>query len=53
VDHGEPSPHVRSVTKLLEILGEMGVFEVDLEELKARAAPASPGRPSGTNTIYH
>jgi len=53
VDHGEPSPHVRSVTKLLEILSEMGVFEVDLEELRARAAPASPGKQTGTNTIYH
>jgi len=53
VDHGEPSPHVRSVTKLLEILSEMVAFEVDLGELKARAAPASPGRQTGSNTIYH
>jgi proteasome assembly chaperone (PAC2) family protein len=53
VDHGEPSPHVRSVTKLLEILCEMAAFEVDLGELKARAAPASLGRQMGNDTIYH
>jgi len=53
VDHGEPSPHIRSVTKLLEILSEMADFQVDLGELKARAAPASPGRQVGNDTIYH
>jgi proteasome assembly chaperone (PAC2) family protein len=53
VDHGEPSPHVRSVTKLLEILSEMADFEVDLAELKAKATPASPGRQAGNDTIYH
>jgi len=53
VDHGEPSPHVRSVTKLLEILGAMASFEVDLDELRAKAAPASPARQPGNNTIYH
>jgi proteasome assembly chaperone (PAC2) family protein len=53
VDHGEPSPHVRSVAKLLEILSEMVTFEVDLGELKARAAPASPARQTGDSTIYH
>lgn len=53
VDHGEPSPHVRSVTKLLEILGAMASFEVDLGELRAKAAPASPARQLGNSTIYH
>jgi len=53
VDHGEPSPHVRSVTKLLEILGGMIAFDVDLSELKAKVAPASPGRQTGNSTIYH
>jgi len=53
VDHGEPSPHVRSVTKLLEILSEMAPFEVDLGELRAKVTPASPGSRAGNNTIYH
>ncbi|HYA55909.1 MAG TPA: PAC2 family protein [Nitrososphaerales archaeon] len=53
VDHGEPTPHVRSVTKLLEILCEMASFEVDLGELKAKFAPASPGRQASNSTIYH
>jgi len=53
VDHGEPSPHVRSVAKLLEILSEMVAFEVDLGELKAKVAPASPGWQTGNSTIYH
>jgi len=53
VDHGEPSPHVRSVTKLLEILGEMVGFEVDLGELRSKAAPSSAPGQTGNSTIYH
>ena len=53
VDHGEPSPHARSVTKMLEILSEMVDFEVDLEELKARALPATPARQPRGSSIYH
>jgi proteasome assembly chaperone (PAC2) family protein len=53
VDHGEPSPHTRSVIRLLEILGEMIGFEVDLAELKSKALPVAPPRKSGSNAIYH
>ncbi len=53
VDHGEPSPHVRSVTKMLEILGSMAGFEVDLEELRSKAPPARTRRQSGSGSIYH
>lgn len=53
VDHGEPSPHVRSVTKLLEILGGMAEFDVDLGELKSKAQPVVPARQSSGSTIYH
>jgi hypothetical protein len=53
VDHGEPSPHVRSVAKLLEILGGMASFDVDLGEIRSRAKPASQMRQSGNTTIYH
>ena len=53
VDHGEPSPHVRSVIKLLEILSSMTSFEVDLGELRSKVAPATPMGQTGTSTIYH
>jgi proteasome assembly chaperone (PAC2) family protein len=53
VDHGEPSPHIRSVTKLLDILSGMVGFDVDLGELKAKTPPASPPRQTGNSTIYH
>ncbi|MDG7008708.1 MAG: PAC2 family protein [Nitrososphaerota archaeon] len=53
VDHGEPSPHTRSVIKLLDILGAMAGFEVDLSELKSKALPSAPPRQTGNNQIYH
>ncbi len=53
VDHGEPSPHVRSVAKLLGILSEMAGFEVDLAELLSKAGPATPAWQPGNSTIYH
>jgi proteasome assembly chaperone (PAC2) family protein len=52
VDHGEPSPHVRSVTKLLDALSTTAGFEVDLAELRAKALPTSPARQAGSTTIY-
>jgi len=53
VDHGEPSPHVRSVIKLLDILSSMADFEVDLSELRSKALPTVPPRQGGNSTIYH
>jgi uncharacterized protein len=53
VDHGEPSPHVRSVNKLLDILSGMAGFEVDLTELRSKVLPATPARQTGNSTIYH
>ena len=53
VDHGEPSPHVRSVVKLLDILGGMAGFEVDLTELRSKALPTSPARQGRNGSIYH
>ena len=53
VDHGEPSPHVRSVMKLLDILSEMAGFDVDLEELRSKALPTTPARRPGNSQIYH
>jgi proteasome assembly chaperone (PAC2) family protein len=53
VDHGEPSPHVRSVAKLLEILSGMASFSVDMDELRTKATPASPAWKAGDTSIYH
>jgi proteasome assembly chaperone (PAC2) family protein len=53
VDHGEPSPHTRSVIKLLEILGGMAGFEIDLSELRDKVLPARPPRQSDGSSIYH
>ena len=53
VDHGEPSPHVRSVTRLLEVLSEVVGFEVDLDELRSKTLPVSPPRQTGNSSIYH
>lgn len=53
VDHGEPSPHVKSVVKLLEILGAMAEFEIDLDELRSKARPSTPARQGAGSTIYH
>jgi len=53
VDHGEPSPHVRSVAKLLDILNSMAALDVDLGEIRSKITPASPGRQPGNSTIYH
>jgi uncharacterized protein len=52
VDHGEPSPHVRSVTKLLGVLSEMTGFETPLDELKAQTKPSSQPKVGGDSTIY-
>ena len=53
VDHGEPSPHVRSVMKLLDILGGLAGFEVDLEELRSKALVTTPFMKPGSGSIYH
>jgi proteasome assembly chaperone (PAC2) family protein len=52
VDHGEPSPHVRSVTKLLETLSKMAGFDLDLGELRSKALPVTPPRQTSGTTIY-
>lgn len=52
VDHGEPSPHVKSVLKLLDILSKMAGFEVDLGELRAQVKSSVAPRKSESNAIY-
>ncbi|QQG47991.1 MAG: PAC2 family protein [archaeon] len=45
VDHGEPSPHPRSVAKILGALAGLAGFEVELKELSPKAgASASEGK---------
>ena len=54
VDHGEPSPHPKSVTKLLEALSSLTGLDVDTSDLKAKMVPATaPQWQSGTSSIYH
>lgn len=52
VDHGEPSPHTRSVARLLGVLSAMAGFRVHLEEPKMRSEPSSPPKQVRDNTIY-
>ncbi len=52
VDHGEPSPHPKSVAKLLGVLSTMVGFEVPMDELRSQARPSSPPRQVGDSTIY-
>jgi proteasome assembly chaperone (PAC2) family protein len=53
VDHGEPSPHPRSVGKLLSVLSKMAGFEISTEDLRPKAAHAPQQKPPGDDTIYH
>ena len=52
VDHGEPSPHARSVVKILGTLSTLAGFEVDLDEMKSQVSGAQPPKPLGDSTIY-
>ena len=53
VDHGEPSPHTRSVIKLLEVLEGLVGFDLDLDELRSKALPVAPPSRSPNSSIYH
>lgn len=53
VDHGELSPHPRSVAQLLGVLSSLIGFEVSLEELHAAAGAQAPPRQPSNATIYH
>jgi proteasome assembly chaperone (PAC2) family protein len=52
VDHGEPSPHSRSVARLLGVLSAMAGFQVQLDEAKASSELSSPSRQVTDSTIY-
>ncbi|MGP8125416.1 MAG: PAC2 family protein [Nitrososphaerales archaeon] len=52
VDHGEPSPHPRSVARLLGVLSIMAGFNVRLEEQKPSPKSPSPPREANDSTIY-
>ena len=53
VDHGEPSPHVRSVIRLLGVLRRLARFDLDLDELRSKALPATPPTTAPKESIYH
>jgi len=52
VDHGEPSPHRRSVARILETLSDLAGFDVSTEEL--RTVPPAPPQITqpGDDSIY-
>ncbi len=52
VDHGEPSPHSRSVGRLLSVLSTMAGFQVQLEEPKSGSEPSPPPKQVRDSTIY-
>ena len=52
VDHGEPSPHPRSVAKLLEALSSLTGLRVPLDELRTAASNAPQPQQVGDTTIY-
>jgi len=52
VDHGEPSPHTRSVAVLLGVLSAMAGFEISLDDLKAETKISAEPRQAGDSTIY-
>ena len=52
VDHGEPSPHPRSVARLLGVLSAMAEFDVQLEEPKASSKPQPPPKKANDSPIY-
>jgi proteasome assembly chaperone (PAC2) family protein len=52
VNHGEPLPHPRSVTSMLEVLSKMLEFEIDLAELQTPIGPLSAKQPD-ESSIYH
>ncbi len=52
VDHGEPSPHVRSVARMLGVLSTLVGFEISMEDLRSQAKLTSPPRQAGDSTIY-
>lgn len=52
VDHGEPSPHTKSVARLLGTLSSMAGFRYRAEEKKPEQKAAAPQRQSDGASIY-
>lgn len=52
VNHGEPTPHARSVAKMLEVLSKMIGFEIDLVGLRP-PDDISPSPQPGGSDVYH
>jgi proteasome assembly chaperone (PAC2) family protein len=53
VDHGEPSPHPRSVARILKALTALAGFDVSTDELRAQSPAPSHSKQLGDDTIYH
>jgi proteasome assembly chaperone (PAC2) family protein len=52
VDHGEPSPHPRSIARMLQVLSSLCGLEIQVDELLVRTQPPVMQRQTGESTIY-
>ena len=53
VNHGEPAPHHRSVSRMLEVIGRMVGFEIDVKDLQVQVADTAASPRSDASDIYH
>jgi proteasome assembly chaperone (PAC2) family protein len=53
VDHGEPSPHPRSVARILIALSALAGFKISTDELLAQSPSKPQVKQPGDDTIYH
>jgi proteasome assembly chaperone (PAC2) family protein len=53
VNHGEPAPHPRSVSKMLEVISKMAGFEIDLKDLQVQPPDVATVPRSDASSIYH
>ncbi len=53
VNHGEPAPHHKSVSKMLEVISKMAGFHIDLKDLQVQPSVATTALRSDTGSIYH
>jgi proteasome assembly chaperone (PAC2) family protein len=52
VDHGEPSPHPKSVARMLQALSSLTGLVVPVDELLVKTLPPVVQRQTGDSTIY-
>ncbi len=53
VNHGEPAPHHKSVSKMLEVISKMAGFQIDLKDLLVQPSIPSAAPRTDADSIYH